>query len=292
MKKLILLSLVCSVLQGWAQSNATELKVVGKRGWYTTAGAVAAFDPNHRSVNLWLPKSSKKAPIVVYAHGGAGFREDDSTRIALLQRNGFATLSFDAYEMNGLDWSFVTRRVTNTGKQNLISGVLKGALAYAQQYDGWDMENIFLYGASNGGRSVLYAGSSYPLDGVRGIIAEAPAATGYELGDIDIPTIVLFGKKDNWAGTSDTDYVWTRTYPSSPVSILDWVTSQNEKKHPVSIIFYEEAGHLMFEGPLEKVTVRRGDKIAFKAYQGANAEALKAYEYDVNTFIKKHVKKK
>ena len=154
--------------------------------------------------------------------------------------------------MNGLDWTFVTRRVTNTGKQKLISGVFKGALAYAQRHIGCDSENIFLYGASNGGRAVLYAGSHYPLDGVRGIIAEAPAATGYELGDIHIPTIVLFGKKDNWAGISDTDYVWTRTYPNSPVSISDWVTSQKEKKHPVEFIFYEDAGHLMFEGTLEK----------------------------------------
>ena len=60
MKKLVLLIMVSLVLQSRAQSEATELKEVGKRGWHTTAGAVAAFDPDHESVDLWIPKFPKK----------------------------------------------------------------------------------------------------------------------------------------------------------------------------------------------------------------------------------------
>jgi len=61
--------------------------------------------------------------------------------------------------------------------------------------------------------------------------------------------------------------------------------AQQEKSHPIKFIFYENAGHLLFEGPLEEVTVRRGDKIAFTAYQGADEKALIQYEQDVTSFI-------
>ncbi len=285
MKKILLLLLATHLLVGCKSVPKAELKEVGSRGWHTTVGPFAAFDPKHKSVEIWTP-NEKKVPIIVYAHGGAGYREDDRTRVELFRRNGFATISFDAYEMNGLDWNFVTRSVTNKGKQNLIWAVFKGALEYALKNDRWDKHNIFLYGASNGGRVVLYAGSKLNTNNIRGIISEAPAATGYALADYNIPTIIPFGKLDNWAGKSETDYVWKRTYPSSPISIEQWVRSLQEKERPVKFIFYENAGHLLFEGPLEKVTVRRGDKIAFTAYQGADEEALEQYEKDILEFVK------
>ncbi len=223
---------------------------------------------------------------MVYAHGGAGYREDDRARVEMFRRNGFATISFDSYEMNGFDdWNFVTRKITNTGKQNMIWGVFKGAVEYAAKNDSWDNRNIFLYGGSNGGRVVLYGGSELANNHIRGIISEAPAATGYALGDFNIPTIIPFGKMDNWAGRSETDYVWTRTFPSSPTSIEHWLKSLQEKRRPIKFIFYENAGHLLFEGPLKKVTVRRGDAIAFTAYQGADKEVLKQYERVIFTFV-------
>ncbi len=290
MKKIILLIFVSITILGCTSvPKATELKEVGSRGRYTTQEPFATFDPNHTSVEIWIPDEGKKAPIVIYAHGGAGYREDDRARIEMLRQNGFATISFDAYEMNGLDWNFVTRRVTNTGKQNLIWEVFKGAVAYAVKDDRWDHQNIFFYGASNGGRTVLYAGSELVNNHVRGIISEAPAATGYTLGDFYIPTIVLYGKMDNWAGKSETDYVWNRTYPSSPISIEDWLTSQQKKGSPVKFVFYENAGHLLFEGPLKEVTVKRGNTIAFTAYQGADDIALKQYKQDVISFIKSNL---
>lgn len=263
-----------------------QLREIGSRGFFNLAGPFATFDPGHPSVEIWTPGGDKTAPIVVYAHGGAGYREDDRARVEMFRRNGFATISFDSYEMNGFDdWNFVTRKVTNSGKQNMIWGVFKGAVEYAAKTDDWDNRNIFLYGGSNGGRVILYAGSEIENENIRGIISEAPAGSGFTLGDYDIPTIIPFGALDTWAGKSDTDYVWKRTYPSSPVSIEDWVNSQQAKGRPVKFIFYENAGHLLFEGPLEKVTVRRGDAIAFTAYQGAGDGVLEQYERDVMTFV-------
>lgn len=270
-------------------SKTAGLKEIGSKGWYTSLEPFAGFNPKHKSVEIWVPDNVKKPPVVVYAHGGAGFREDDRARVDMFRRNGFATISFDAYEMNGLDWNFVTRRVTNKGKQNLIWGVFQGAVAHAEKNGPWDTKNVFLYGASNGGRVVLYAGSALKNTTIRGIISEAPAATGYPLGDYDIPTIIPFGALDTWAGKSATDYVWQRTYPSSPISIAQWVKSLQEKERPIRFVFYENAGHLLFEGPLEKVTVRRGDTIAFTAYQGADKAALEKYEQDVISFVKNNM---
>jgi dienelactone hydrolase len=270
-----------------APKMTPELREVGSRGFFVLDGPFAQFDVSHPAVEIWTPQGDKKAPIVVYAHGGAGYREDDRARVGMFRRNGFATISFDSYVMNGFDdWNFVTSKVANSGKQSMIWGVFKGAVEYAAENDDWDNRNILLYGGSNGGRVVLYAGSEIANGSIRGIISEAPAGSGFTLGDYDIPTIIAFGALDTWAGKSDTDYVWKRTYPDSPVSIEDWVHAQQAKGRPVEFVFYENAGHLLFEGPLVKVTVRRGDAIAFTAYQGADAGVLEQYERDVIAFAK------
>lgn len=268
------------------------LREVGTRGFFTLFGSFAEFDRNHHSVEVWTPPENPNAPIMVYAHGGAGLREDDRARVEMFRRNGFATLSFDAYLMNGFeDWNFVTRRIANQGKQAMIWGVFKGAIEYAATQPGWDSDNIILYGGSNGGRVVLYAGSEMQGHPIRGIISEAPAGSGYELGDYNISTIIPFGALDTWAGKSDSDFVWQRTYPGSKISIESWVNSQREKGHPVEFVFYQDAGHLLFDGPLEKVTVRRGNAIAFTSYRGAAEGVLEQYEKDTISFARRNIAK-
>ncbi len=270
-----------------SRADTAELVEVGSRGWFTTRAPFAAFDPDHPSVEIWAPSGNSEAPVIVYAHGGSGYREDDKARVEMMRRNGFATISFDAYKINGLeDWEFINRRVTNAGKQNLIWGVFKGAVDHAFQSDEWDNRNVFFLGGSNGGRVILYAGSAISDPRVRGIISEAPAATGFNLGDYDTPTLVSFGQLDNWAGKSRTDFVWNRTYPSSPTSIKDWVDSRRAAGRPVDLVFYENAGHLLFDGPLEEVTVMRGDQIAFTAFKGAGEGVLELYEKDVLEFVR------
>ncbi len=269
-----------------ALKGKPKLKEIGTRGFFNLIGPFAEFDSSHPSVEIWVPEGVKKAPVVVYAHGGAGYREDDHARVEMFRRNGFATISFDSYEMNGFDdWNFVTRKVTNGGKQNMIWGVFKGAVEYAAKHDKWDNQNIILYGGSNGGRVVLYSGSEIKNQNIRSIVSEAPAGSGFTLGDYNIPTLIPFGSLDTWGGKSNTDYVWKRTFPNSPISIEDWVTAQQAKQHPVKFMFYKNAGHLLFEGPLKKVTVRRGAAIAFTAYQGAAEGVLEKYEQDVITFV-------
>lgn len=264
------------------------LRQVGTRGWFVLDGPFAEFDPTAPSVEIWTPDGDANAPVIVYAHGGAGYSEEDRARVAMFRRNGFATISFDAYLMNGIDnWRFVIRKVANISKQKMIWGVFNGAVSYAATHDGWDNRNIFLYGTSNGGRVVLYAGSEIENENVRGIISEAPAGSGFALDDYSIPTIIIFGALDTWGGKSNTDFVWTRTYPGSPlISIKDWVDAEQVKGRPVKFIFYENAGHLLFEGPLELVTEHRGKSITFTAYRGAAEGVLDQYERDVMSFVR------
>lgn len=47
---------------------------VGSRGFFVLDGPFAQFDLSHPSVEIWAPKGDKKASIMVYAHGGAGYR--------------------------------------------------------------------------------------------------------------------------------------------------------------------------------------------------------------------------
>ena len=68
-----------------------------------------------------------------------------------------------------------------------------------------------------------------------------------------------------------------------------FVKSLQEIGRPIQLVFYENAGHLLFEGPLKKVSVRRGDAIAFTAYEGAGEGVLEQYERDAFAFVNRHL---
>lgn len=287
---LFLLLVPAAIVQAQSSDSGSAveptLKALGDSGWFTTLPPFAGFNPESSFVEIWTPPGNERAPVVVYAHGGAGFRKDDLARVEMFRRQGYATISFDSYEMNGFDdWNFVTRRVINGGKQNMIWGVYKGAIEYAAQDSRWDKRNIFLYGASNGARVALHAASEFVDFQIRGVIAEAPAANGYPLGDIKIPTIIVFGKLDNWAGRSETDYIWKRTYPNSPVSLEKTVEALQKNGRPVRFLFYDNAGHSFHEGPLRKVSRGRASGRTFSAHEGADEDTLRQYERDVLEFV-------
>ena len=62
--------------------------------------------------------------------------------------------------------------------------------------------------------------------------------------------------------------------------------SRRADGRPFDLVFYENAGHLLFDGPLEEVTVMRGDQIAFTAFKGAGEGVLELYEKDVLEFVR------
>jgi hypothetical protein len=96
----------------WAQGpcvpgSSENTKVVASGSIKTVEGILADFDPCHRSVQLSMPsifakKRGEKPPVVIIAHGGGGVGSYEREFSKLMNRSGFATLLYDAFEMNGL----------------------------------------------------------------------------------------------------------------------------------------------------------------------------------------------
>ena len=70
-------------------------------------GPLAEFDPCQRSVDLSMhsklfgPHVEVKPPLDIIAHGGGGLGKLEKKMAIALNREGIATLMFDAYQMNG-----------------------------------------------------------------------------------------------------------------------------------------------------------------------------------------------
>lgn len=121
-------------------------------------GSVAEFKADSSDVQIWIPDGVKNPPVMLYAHGGSGYRGSDQARVSIFRREGFVTISFDAFLMNGFgDERWVNRNLTLTAKQKMLFEMLKGAYAYARAQKEWNAESIWLYGQSNGARVVLAA---------------------------------------------------------------------------------------------------------------------------------------
>ena len=88
----------------------------------------------------------------------------------MYRNQGFATISFDAFEMNDFDdWRWVNRKIASNSKQRMIFSVLEGAFQYTLKKIDWDTEKIYLYGQSNGGRVVVAAQKQLtPLQNIKG----------------------------------------------------------------------------------------------------------------------------
>ena len=225
-----------------------EVKLFGKKVgsgatlYFVKKGTEAKFESDHAEVNIWTPENVKKPPVMIYFHGGAGYRDDDKVRVSTFRQNGFATISFDAFIMNGQDdWKWVNRNVTNIGKQMMVNGVAKGAYEYALTRKDWDTKNIFVYGQSNGARVALMLPSvvSDPSH-IRGVLAEGMPTIGLPYKDAIVPTRLYYGKKDTWGGRHDEDFMWSRVWRITKVSVEDWVSEQDED---VKMVFYANARH-------------------------------------------------
>ncbi|MDC1408718.1 hypothetical protein N8524_10420 [Candidatus Puniceispirillum sp.] len=67
-------------------------------------GKVSKFDPCYSSVNFKTP-STKLPPLVILLHGGGGAKDVAAIDQAFLDM-GIATLSFDAFKMNGFEKTY------------------------------------------------------------------------------------------------------------------------------------------------------------------------------------------
>ena len=280
---------------GSREKSPFQLIKTGRANWKTVSGSLAQFNHQDSLVKTWLPKNTTNPPVMVYAHDGAGFTEADGRRVSMFREHGFATVSFDAFRMNGLDDpKWINRNVSNIGKQRMIIQVLKGAIGFALDSDDFDTKNIFLYGQSNGGMAVVNALECVSGDDkIRAIIAEGMAAGGLGKPNLKVPVRLYYGNQDNWGGVREDDFLWKRAarWMNNKISIEDWVIRQKNAGNDFKLVFFQGAGHSFHSGNLTAVERKLATGKSVTGYIGAENGVVSAYEKALFDFVNSRLHK-
>lgn len=158
------------------------------------AGELSGFDPCHASVQWRVPRSTALAPVVMTVHGGGG-RADAQAITDAFHAAGYATLTFDAYEMNGLARN---PRLSNASRQAMLFKVGREALLWLRERQDVDARRLFLYGISNGASVVLNLAALSGIDELQAVLSEAPTPVGMGYpAVVRAPVRILFGEDDD-----------------------------------------------------------------------------------------------
>ncbi len=199
------------------------MRIVDRGPVKTVVGPLADFDPCHRSVRLDTPgffatKRGDKPPLVIIAHGGGGLGGYEREFAKLLNRHGYATLVFDAFEMNGLTSGsdLLIYFMSNGARQRMIYKATHGAYLWALASDKVDTRRIFFQGLSNGASvSINMAAAADPAH-VRGVLAEGGPAAGIGFPHQPrVPLLLVYGSADNYGGLRQDDLMHLRGMPCS-----------------------------------------------------------------------------
>ena len=258
-------------------------------GIHTVQGPLHAFDPTHPSVELRLPAGIARPPLLILVHGGSGSR-DQTSAMALFHAHGVAVLGFDAFRLAGLerDWTFWLRNVSYEARQRMIYAAALGAYRWAATLNTVNTSRIFIHGLSNGADVVANLAAVVNPAHVRMVFAEGLAGAGIGLPDrLSVPLRAVFGQLDNYAGSSASDWRWSRRVPcrlntadfdgppgnaaqcnaslnafNLTESPEQWVARQRAAGADADIWFYDDAAHGIFTGPLRFLTVKWPNRTA------------------------------
>jgi dienelactone hydrolase len=233
-------------------------------------GELSGFDPCNKTVEFNVPKSSKKPSLVISVHGGGG-KKDAITITNEFYKLGYATLIFDAYDMNSIPLG----KIGNAYRQMMLLKTSYAAYKWVLNRPEIDQTKIYFYGISNGASTVLNLAAMVNPVHVRGIISEAPnpIGIGYPYS-ISIPVQIIFGKLDDLSATvgkkrweiSAPCYM-NRRFDFAPIGFsedcrkgkkkikmpttLEWVkTVSKENNSKIDIQYIENMAHGGFLGPL------------------------------------------
>jgi hypothetical protein len=246
----------------------------------TVEGVLAEFDPCHRSVNLRTPFFSKMPPLMIVVHGGGGLDSGTQNAADAFRSKGFATLVFDAFELNGFYQGpqFWASAATNESRQRMIYKAALGAYEWAIQSNKVDTRQIFFHGLSNGAAVVANLAAVVDPQHVKALFAEGIPGNGIGLPDkLKAPLKVVFGKLDNYGGRTASEWIWTRQEPcignaanfirpegnsrncnrfNNPGGLtqqpIDWFESQKAQGADIELWWLEDTAHGTFIGPLTK----------------------------------------
>ena len=290
----------------------TEFKF--QRGYFYLASEPAGFDPCHSSVDFKTgSNSSQKKPLVIGVHGGGG-KGDAMGAIKFFRNNGFATLVFDAYEMNGItDYRLNMVKYGNTVRQQMIFPVTMGAVEWALRQKNIDTNNIYVWGISNGATVVANIAAAFDKTKIKAVFSEAPTNVGMGMpDDLKAPLILIFGKKDNYGSTRKDGWRWQDKTPCRlSISIatapkgntfscnnfvnrdlltenhISWFEKQKNKNANIQIWFYEDAAHGILAPKLDWDASRTHPKTKITWYTaiGAKDYIKEKYKKDLIQYI-------
>lgn len=318
-------SLIFSAVAGIAYAdsecrphNPADTQVVERGPVKSVIGPLAKFDPCHASVQLDTPtffakKRGDKPPLVIIAHGGGGLGGYERDFAKLLNQQGFATLIFDAFEMNGLPSrsELVLYVMTNGARQRMIYKATWGAYRWAINNEKVDPNRIFIQGLSNGASVAINMAASVDAANVRGVIAEGGPSAGIGFPDeIKVPLLLMYGLSDNYGGTQQDDWMYLRAMPCGindhyPFAPLGFAKSCNRVSNPNTAMpspksWYEEikakgqdirleliegGGHGMMFSDFSSSSRQLPGRGTWYISRGANADTRKKAQQVVLDFI-------
>jgi len=314
----LLNSLLCAAQADCNPSPIDNTKVVARGPIKTVVGPLAAFDPCHKSVKLDTPtffakKRGDKPPLVIIAHGGGGLGGYERDFAKLMNQNGYATLIFDAFEMNGLvpGSDLLIYQMSNGGRQRMIYKVTEGAYKWALNNEKIDTRKIFFQGLSNGASVSINMAASADSAHVRGVVAEGGPSAGIGFpNDIKIPLLLIYGSADNYGGVQQDDFMYLRGnpcsyndhYPRAPAGFSEtchWAVNKTDSM-PSPYAWYQQikanggviqfelipgGGHgMMFSEFNASVRVLENGRSFYRAH-GVNAEARQRLQQMVLEFF-------
>ncbi|MFZ9322362.1 MAG: hypothetical protein ACO24T_07010 [Hylemonella sp.] len=312
---------ICST--AWAQSecspfNPENTKIVDRGPVKTVTGPLADFDPCHRSVQLDTPsffakKRGHKPPLVIIAHGGGGLGGYERDFAKLMNQQGFATLIFDAFEMNGLvtQSELLLYFMSNEGRQRMIYKATLGAYYWAIKNDKIDANKIFIQGLSNGAAVAINMAGAVDVSNVRGVIAEGGPSAGIGFpNEIKVPVLLIYGLADNYGGLHGNDWMHLRAMPcgyndnfrlapvgftqvcnrmSNPTdpmpSPLSWYEGIKAKGQDIRLELIEGGGHgMMFSDFMSSSRQLGGGRMFYRSH-GASVDTRQKLQKLILEFV-------
>jgi len=297
------------------QRGAATLVAI-RPGFHTASGPLAGFDPCHRSVRLRTPPGPP-APLMISVHGGGGLHDVQASDEAF-HAKGFATLVFDAYEMQrdleGRGSLFWARQVTNEARQRMILRTAWEAYRWASQRSDVDTRRIFLFGVSNGAAVVANLAAMVDPQHVRGVIAEGITPIGLGLPDqVRVPLMLAFGRLDNFGAPREEMWRWMLTGPcrlnirddfappgtsvrcsdrirpdAMMPTPLEWVEAIRGRSAPIEVAYFEDMAHNAYFGPLRLGRAVWGTGETFNNSLGATPAAREAFLAAMLAFVARH----
>lgn len=235
----------------------------------------AGFDPCNSTVELRLNENSDTLVLVLHGSGGSDASQTNVAR--RYQMAGYSVLYFDAFRINKIqrDHLFWSTAVHAGSTSRMLYFSAKAAVEWLGQHHPQRSRKIIVHGFSMGAQAAINLAATEGLRALTQVIAEAPANAGMGLPDQLLkPVHVFYGAQDNFGGLAVDEFLWKRRSPclwNAPIentpagntalcsyahfvrgqrtqTVEDYVDEQKRKGAPISLQFFEGAGHGIFNG--------------------------------------------